>query len=111
MPGGAVLEPGVLGPGLPFHSGLSCDLLVALSRCSPHASLSPVFGPGQLALVVTTSLPCRDSVDSDQFSGRRISTYTEVQMKESCCGWRPHSRPGSDPRRDQPPLCSCPASS
>ena len=94
---------GTWAPTCPL--GFSCDLLVALSRCSPHASLSPVFGPGQLvAGCHRISLPCRDTVDSDQFKREEDFYYTEVQMKgEAAAAGGPTADPAPTPSVTSPP--------
>lgn len=110
VPGCSPWEP-VSGPGLPpVLPAFSCDLLVALSRCSPHASLSPVFGPGQLIPGRHhLSLPCSDSVDSDQFKREEDFYYTEVQMKgEAAAAGSPTADPAPTPSVTSPPLTILP---
>lgn len=99
VPGCDPWEP-VLGPGLlPVLLGFSCDL-----------PLSPAFGPGQLVPGChRISVPCRDTVDSDQFKREEDFYYTEVQMKgEAAAAGGPTADPAPTPSVTSPPLTILP---
>lgn len=96
-------EP-VSGPGLPpVLPGSSCDLLVALSRCSPHASLSCVWTRTACPWSSPHLSPLQGLRGLRPVQAGGGFLLHRVQMKGSCCGWRPHSDPAPTPGV-QPPL-------
>lgn len=78
--------------------------------CRVTASMSPVFGPGQLVPGPhCISFPHRDTVDSDQFKREEDFYYTEVQMKEEAAALgAPAADLAPTPGVTSPPLAILP---